>query len=240
MALCIWIGWWGFSRGGSAALDENHRGRYITSMADILPQPAGSSGPDQHPTATPPQRMIVGISGASGIVYGIRLLETLRRLGIESHLVMSRSAEVTSAHESGLKVADIRALADVTYAAADIGAAISSGSFRTMGMIVAPCSVRSLSEIASGVTSSLLTRAADVVLKERRRLVLMLRETPLHLGHIRSMATVTEMGAIVYPPVPAFYARPQSLDEMVDHTVGRVLDLFDIDTGRVRRWGEGG
>lgn len=184
--------------------------------------------------------MIVGISGASGIVYGIRLLETLRRLGIESHLVMSRSAEVTSAHESELKVADIRALADVTYAVTDIGAAISSGSFRTMGMIVAPCSVRSLSEIASGVTSSLLTRAADVVLKERRRLVLMLRETPLHLGHIRSMAAVTEMGAIVYPPVPAFYANPQSIDDMVDHTIGRVLDLFDIDTGRVRRWGEEG
>ncbi|WP_245924213.1 UbiX family flavin prenyltransferase [Niveispirillum cyanobacteriorum] len=183
--------------------------------------------------------MIVGISGASGIVYGIRLLETLRRLGIESHLVMSRSAEVTSAHESGLKVADIRALADINYSITDIGAAISSGSFRTMGMIVAPCSVRSLSEIASGVTSSLLTRAADVVLKERRRLVLMLRETPLHLGHIRSMAAVTEMGAIVYPPVPAFYAKPQSLDDMVDHTIGRVLDLFDIDTGRVRRWGEG-
>ncbi|GGE57014.1 hypothetical protein GCM10011317_13790 [Niveispirillum cyanobacteriorum] len=146
---------------------------------------------------------------------------------------------MTSAHESGLKVADIRALADINYSITDIGAAISSGSFRTMGMIVAPCSVRSLSEIASGVTSSLLTRAADVVLKERRRLVLMLRETPLHLGHIRSMAAVTEMGAIVYPPVPAFYAKPQSLDDMVDHTIGRVLDLFDIDTGRVRRWGEG-
>lgn len=147
---------------------------------------------------------------------------------------------MTCAHESGLKVADIRALADVNYSITDIGAAISSGSFRTMGMIVAPCSVRSLSEIASGVTSTLLTRAADVVLKERRRLVLMLRETPLHLGHIRSMAAVTEMGAIVYPPVPAFYARPASIEEMVDHTIGRVLDLFDLDTGDVRRWGEGG
>ncbi|MFV3129592.1 UbiX family flavin prenyltransferase [Niveispirillum sp. KHB5.9] len=182
--------------------------------------------------------MIVGISGASGVVYGIRLLETLRRLGIESHLVMSRSAEVTCAHESGLKPADIKAIAHTVYAPADIGAAIASGSFRTMGMIVAPCSVRSMSEIATGVTSTLLTRAADVVLKERRRLVLMLRETPLHLGHIRSMAAVTEMGAVVYPPVPAFYAMPQSLDDMVDHSIGRVLDLFDIDTGLVRRWGE--
>lgn len=145
---------------------------------------------------------------------------------------------MTCAHESQLKPADIRALADVTYAAGDIGAAIASGSFKTMGMVVAPCSVRSLSEIATGVTSSLLTRAADVVLKERRRLVLMLRETPLHLGHIRAMAAVTEMGAVVYPPVPAFYARPQSLDDMVDHTIGRVLDLFDIDAGLVRRWGE--
>lgn len=183
-------------------------------------------------------RIIVGISGASGVVYGVRALELLGRAGVETHLVMSRSAQVTLAHELPLKVSQVHALASKVYRADDIGASISSGSFKTLGMLVAPCSVRSLSEIASGVTSGLLTRAADVVLKERRRLVLMLRETPLHLGHLRSMAQVTEMGAIVAPPVPAFYAKPASLDEMVDHTVGRMLDLFGIDTGTVRRWGE--
>ncbi|MDE1147387.1 MAG: UbiX family flavin prenyltransferase [Azospirillaceae bacterium] len=187
-------------------------------------------------TAKP--RLIVGISGASGAVYGIRLLETLRPLPIETHLVMSRSAEMTLAHETDLKPAQVRALADVNHAVADVGASISSGSFRTLGMVVAPCSVRTMSEIATGVTSSLLTRAADVVLKERRRLVLMVRETPLHLGHLRTMATLAEMGAIITPPVPAMYTRPQSVDDLIDHTVGRVLDLFDIDTGRVRRWGE--
>ncbi|CAH1650377.1 UbiX family flavin prenyltransferase [Chelatococcus asaccharovorans] len=185
-----------------------------------------------------PRRLIVGISGASGIVYGVRALEILRRLGIETHLVMTRSAQITLAHEMSLKVADVHALASVVYKAEDIGAPISSGSFRTMGMLVAPCSIRSLSEIASGVTAGLLSRAADVVLKERRRLVLMVRETPLHLGHLRSMTQVTEMGAIVMPPVPAFYAKPRDLDEMVAHSVGRALDLFDIDAGTVRRWGE--
>ncbi|MBS7707401.1 UbiX family flavin prenyltransferase [Chelatococcus asaccharovorans] len=185
-----------------------------------------------------PRRLIVGISGASGIVYGVRALEILRRLGIETHLVMTRSAQITLAHEMSLKVAEVHALAGVVYKAEDIGAPISSGSFRTMGMLVAPCSIRSLSEIASGVTAGLLSRAADVVLKERRRLVLMVRETPLHLGHLRSMTQVTEMGAIVMPPVPAFYAKPRDLDEMVAHSVGRALDLFDIDTGTVRRWGE--
>ncbi|WP_114394622.1 UbiX family flavin prenyltransferase [Oleisolibacter albus] len=194
--------------------------------------------PIQTPAEPDPKkpRLIVGISGASGIIYGIRLLETLRPLGIESHLVMSRSAEVTLAHETRLKVAQVNELADVVYSPQDIGASISSGSFHTLGMVVVPCSMRSLSEIATGVTSSLLTRAADVVLKERRRLVLMVRETPLHLGHLRSMVAVTEMGAVVYPPVPAFYAQPQNLDEMIDHTVGRMLDLFGIETGRVRRW----
>lgn len=209
-------------------------------MAMIPPVPTGGAGPGRSAAAPTIHRLIVGISGASGVIYGIRLLQTLRPLGIETHLVMSRSAEVTLAHETGLKATDVRAMADVAYSPADIGAAISSGSFRTLGMIVAPCSVRSLAEIASGVTSTLLTRAADVVLKERRKLVLMLRETPLHLGHIRNMAQATEMGAILYPPVPAFYANPTSLDEMVDHTIGRVLDLFDIDTGQVRRWGDAG
>jgi 4-hydroxy-3-polyprenylbenzoate decarboxylase len=189
-------------------------------------------------TTTPSRpRMIVGISGASGVIYGIRMLQLLRQLNIETHLVMSRSAQVTLAHETDFSVADVRDLADVTYANTDIGAAISSGSFPVMGMVVAPCSIKTLSEIATGVTSSLLSRSADVMLKERRRLVLMARETPLHLGHLRSMAAVTEAGAIVYPPVPAFYARPESVEAIIDHTLGRVLDLFNLDSQTVRRWG---
>lgn len=184
----------------------------------------------------PPQKLVIGISGASGTIYGIRLLELLRNTPIETHLVMSRSAEVTAAYETDMKIAAIRALADVAWRQEDIAASISSGSFRTMGMIVAPCSIRSMSEISSGVTSTLLTRAADVMLKERRRLVLMVRETPLHTGHLRTMTQLSEMGAIIAPPVPAFYSKPQSLMDMVDHTIGRVLDLFDIDIGIVRRW----
>jgi flavin prenyltransferase len=181
-------------------------------------------------------RLVVGISGASGVVYGIRLLALLKSLGVETHLVMSKSAQLTLGHETGLEVAQVKAMADHVYSNTDIGARIASGSFRTFGMVVAPCSIKTLSEVASGVTGSLLSRAADVVLKERRRLVLMVRETPLHLGHLRSMTAVTEAGAIVYPPVPAFYARPASLDEMVDQTVGRVLDLYGFDSGGVRRW----
>jgi flavin prenyltransferase len=188
-------------------------------------------------TATP-RRLIVGISGASGIVYGVRLLQILRRTGIETHLVVSNAAKVTLALETDLALPDLLALADVVYPTADIGAAISSGSFRTEGMIVCPCSMRTLAEIANGITASLLPRAADVVLKERRRLVLVARETPLHLGHLRNMAAVTEMGAIVYPPVPAMYAKPASIDQMIDHTVGRVLDLFGIESGTVHRWRE--
>jgi flavin prenyltransferase len=182
-------------------------------------------------------RLIVGISGASGVIYGIRLLKILRNLPVESHLVMTRSAEMTLAYESDLKLSEVQSLADVVYPIGDLGAALSSGSFPTLGMVVAPCSIRSLGEIASGVTSTLLTRAADVTLKERRRLVLMLRETPLHLGHLRAMVAATEMGAVIAPPVPAFYARPQNLEEMVDHTLGRVLDLFGLDSGTVKRWG---
>lgn len=185
-----------------------------------------------------PKRLIVGISGASGIVYGVRTLQALRGLGVETHLIMTRSAQVTLAHEMPMKVADVNALAAVVHRADDIGASISSGSFQTMGMIIAPCSIRSLSEIAAGVTSTLLTRASDVVLKERRRLVLMVRETPLHLGHLRSMAAVTEMGAIVMPPVPAFYTAPRTIDDIIDHTVGRALDLFGLDAGLVKRWGQ--
>jgi flavin prenyltransferase len=180
--------------------------------------------------------LIVGISGASGAIYGLRLLETLRRLGIESHLVMTRAAEMTVAYELDMKPAAVKALADVVYPIGDLGAPISSGSFPTLGMIVAPCSIRSLAEIATGVTSSLLTRAADVTLKERRRLVLMLRETPLHSGHLRNMLALSDMGAVIAPPVPAFYSRPKTIEEMVDHSIGRVLDLFGLDSGRVRRW----
>lgn len=184
------------------------------------------------------RRLIVGISGASGIIYGVRTLEALRASGIQTHLVVSRSAQVTMAHELTMKVAELNGLADMVYSADDIGAAISSGSFPTMGMIIAPCSIRTLSEIATGVTSGLMSRAADVVLKERRRLVLMVRESPLHLGHLRAMTAVTESGAIVLPPVPAFYARPTTIDDVVNHTVGRALDLFGIDSGLVKRWGD--
>lgn len=180
--------------------------------------------------------MLVGISGASGAIYGIRLLELLRDTGIETHLIVSRAARLTLSYETDAAIAEVEALATVIYPEQDLGAACSSGSFKTLGMIIAPCSIKTMSEIACGVTSNLVSRAADVCLKERRRLVLMLRETPLHLGHIRSMAAVTEAGAIVYPPVPAFYSRPQSIDDMIDHTLGRVLDLFDIDLGTVRRW----
>jgi 4-hydroxy-3-polyprenylbenzoate decarboxylase len=182
------------------------------------------------------QRLIVGISGASGAIYGVRLLELLKGSGVETHLIMSQTARITLATETEYSVKQVEALADVVHAHGDLADACSSGSFRTLGMVVAPCSVKTLAEIATGVTPNLLSRSADVVLKERRRLVLMLRETPLHLGHIRNMAQVTEMGAVVYPPVPAFYAKPATLAEMVDHTLGRVLDLFDIDAGTVRRW----
>ena len=181
-------------------------------------------------------RIIVGISGASGIVYGIEALKALRELDIETHLVVSKSALVTLSQETDMKPSELISLADHHYTNADIGAAISSGSFQTMGMLVAPCSIKTMSEITTGVTSSLLSRAADVVLKERRRLVLMVRETPLHAGHLESMLRVTNMGAIVNPPVPAFYTHPKSIEDMVSQTVGRVLDLFDLTTGRVKRW----
>ena len=180
--------------------------------------------------------LLVGISGASGVIYGIRLLQALRELKVESHLMVSPSAEITLASETRLKRADLVKLADHGYPVTDIAAAPASGSFRSQGMVIAPCSIRSMSEIASGVTSSLLTRAADVTLKERRRLVLMVRETPLHTGHLRSMTALSEMGAVIAPPVPAFYSNPTSLDEMVDHTVGRVLDLFGLDYSGVSRW----
>jgi flavin prenyltransferase len=184
------------------------------------------------------RRLIVGISGATGIVYGIRLLEALREARIESHLVVTKAADLTRSYETNLSSQELRDLADVVYPIGDVGAAIASGSFRTMGMIVAPCSVKTMSELANGITTNLLTRAGDVVLKERRRLVLLLRESPLTGIHIRNMLTLTESGAIIAPPVPAFYACPRTLDDMVRHTIGRALDLFDIDTG-IPRWGEG-
>jgi len=183
-----------------------------------------------------PRRLIVGISGASGILYGIRILQVLQGSGIETHLVMSDSAKMTLATETDMSFKAVEALASEVHNAKNIGATISSGSFKTMGMVVAPCSVRSLSEIAYGNTGSLLTRAADVVLKERRRLVLMVRETPLHTGHLRAMLQASENGAILMPPLPALYARPESLDDMINHTVGRCLDLFDIETSLVTRW----
>jgi len=188
------------------------------------------------PTQKP--RLVVGITGASGSIYGLRMLDACRDLGLESHLVLSRAGAMTLQQETGLSVADIFARADVIHKASDIGAPISSGSFRTLGMIVAPCSVKSMSEIAVGVTGSLLPRAADVTLKERRLLVLMVRETPLHLGHLRTMTQLAEMGAAICPPLPAFYARPKTIAEMVDQSVGRALDLFGLEWKPVKRWGE--
>ena len=184
------------------------------------------------------QRLIVGITGASGVQMGVRLLEVLRPLPLETHLVLSRAAGMTLTYETQHTPGDVRKLADVVHAPSHVGASIASGSFRSMGMLIVPCSVRTLSEIAYGQTSSLLTRAADVVLKERRRLVLSVRESPLHLGHLQAMLRVTEMGGIIAPPVPSYYTRPTTLAEVMDHTIGRLLDLFDIEHDLVRRWGE--
>ncbi len=183
-------------------------------------------------------RLIIGISGSSGIIYGIRLLEVLKTLSVETHLVISKAGQLTRAYETELSAAELKALADVYHPCTNISASIASGSFKTLGMIVAPCSMKTLGEIAHGISSSLLTRAADVVLKERRKLVLIPREAPLHLGHLNNMVSVTQMGGIIYPPVPAFYSKPQSIEELVDETVGRVLDLFDLENGLVKRWGE--
>jgi 4-hydroxy-3-polyprenylbenzoate decarboxylase len=181
--------------------------------------------------------LVVGISGASGAIYGVRVLDACRELGVETHLVVSRAAVLTLAQEQSLSLAEVSVKATVVHRVGDIGAAIASGSFATLGMIVAPCSVRTMSEIATGVTSSLMTRAADVTLKERRSLVLMVRETPLHLGHLRTLVKLAEMGAVIAPPVPAFYARPTGVAEMVDQSVGRALDLFGLSWRPVRRWG---
>ncbi len=183
-------------------------------------------------------RIIVGISGASGVIYGIRALQALRELGVETHLVASKAAEMTLGYETDYSPRDLKEMADYSYKPSDIGASIASGSFRNLGMLIAPCSVRSMSEIATGVTGGLISRAADVTLKERRRLVLMVRETPFHLGHLRTMTALTEMGAVIHPPLPAFYANPETIADLVDQSVGRALDLFGLDWKPVRRWGE--
>jgi len=183
------------------------------------------------------KKIIVGITGASGAIYGIRALQVLQDIKeVETHLIISRSAQITIAAETDFKLEDVKNLADVNHKFDDVAAACSSGSYKTEGMIIAPCTVRTMSEIATGVTSSLMSRSADVVLKEKRKLVLMVRETPLHAGHLESMAKLSNMGAYIYPPVPAFYSKPQTLDDMVNHTIGRVLDIFDIDSGLVKRW----
>ena len=186
----------------------------------------------------PPERLVVGLSGASGVAYGIRLLEALKQLRIESHLVMTKPAQMTIAYETDMTPKQVAAKADHAHGIEDIGAPIASGSFKTKGMVIAPCSVRTMSEIATGVTTSLLTRAADVMLKERRPLVLMIRETPLHLGHLRTLVKLAEMGAVIAPPLPAFYAQPASLEAMVDQSVGRALDLFGLSWTPVKRWGQ--
>lgn len=185
-----------------------------------------------------PRRMIVGVSGATGIVYAVRILEVLRMLDIESHLIVTKAAEMTRAYETDISSDQLKALADYSYPLTDVGAPLSSGSFPTLGMIIAPTSMRTVGEIASGVTSSLLSRAADVTLKERRKLVLLTREAPLNLIHLRNMTTITEAGGIIFPPVPAFYSRPKTIDDVVDHTVGRVLDLFGLHTEIFPRWNE--
>ena len=185
----------------------------------------------------PRQRIIVGISGASGAIYGVRLLQALRTLpSIETHAVISDAGWLNITHELGLERTHAPALADVVHSIDHIGASIASGSFRASGMVVAPCSMRTLAAIAHGLTDNLLTRAADVMLKERRRLVLMVRETPLHLAHLRNMVAVTEMGGIVCPPLPAFYLRPQTVEDVVNHSVARVLDLIDVDHQLAPRW----
>src|SRR3954465_4783010 len=186
-----------------------------------------------------PRRLVIGISGASGTIYGVRMLEILKKTDIEPHLAMSKSAEITLVYETKFKPKDVRPLASVNHPAADIGASISSGSFATMGMIIIPCSIRTMSEIATGVTSSLVSRAADVVLKEKRRLVLALRETPLHGGHLRTLTTLADIGAVIAPIVPAFYNKPKTVDDIINHTVGRLLDLLGIESKLVKRW-EGG
>lgn len=180
--------------------------------------------------------LIIAITGASGGIYGIRLLEILRKINVTTHLIISKSAGITVSHETGQTIEDVKSLADHVHHVNDIAACISSGSYRSMGMIIAPCSIKTMSQIATGNTDNIISRSADVILKEQRKLVIMLRETPLHLGHLRNLTTLAEMGAIISPPIPAFYNNPKSIDDLVNHSVGRVLDLFDIDHQLVNRW----
>lgn len=210
----------------------------MLARTDLTDPPAAQSAQQDCTAAGKIKRLIVGISGATGIIYGIRLLDQLHAAGVETHLVTSRAGEITRSYETHYTAAELRAKADVSYPIGDVGAAIASGSFRTQGMIIAPCSMRTLAEIATGVTTTLLTRAADVCLKERRRVVLLVREAPLTTIHLRNMLAATEGGAIVFPPVPAFYDRPATVDDIVNHTIGRVLDMFDLDSGLIHRWGE--
>ncbi len=215
---------------------ESHSGDFLPRFRPSPPGFRRFETVTDAPLSSTPRRLVVGISGASGVAYGVRVLDALKELGVESHLVISRAALLTLSQETDLTPDDVTGRADVVHRINDVGATIASGSFRTMGMIIAPCSVRTMSEIATGVTSTLLTRAADVVLKERRTLVLMVRETPLHLGHLRTMTALAEMGAIIAPPLPAMYARPESVEQIVDQSVGRALDLFGLDWAAVRRW----
>jgi len=202
----------------------------------VSPRPATDGQIASGRMTTTPPRLVVGISGASGVAYGVRTLDALRELEVESHLVVTRAALLTLSQETDLSADDLLSRASVVHKLTDVGASIASGSFKTLGMVVAPCSVRTMSEIATGVTSTLLTRAADVVLKERRTLALMVRETPFHLGHLRTMTQLAETGAVIAPPLPAMYARPDSIEQMIDQSVGRVLDLFGLDWSPTKRW----
>ncbi|MBM4097487.1 MAG: UbiX family flavin prenyltransferase [Planctomycetota bacterium] len=184
------------------------------------------------------KRLVVGVTGATGIAYAARLLEMLKGSGVESHLVVSRAADITRTQETGMSADELRGLADVNHAPGNIAAPLASGSFRTIGMVIIPCSMKTLAEVATGMGESLVSRAADVTLKERRRLVLVTRETPLNLIHLRNMTAATEAGAIIFPPVPALYSAPKTIDDMITQTAGRVLDLFDIEVSGLRRWGE--
>ncbi len=184
------------------------------------------------------RRIVIGISGATGFQYGYKALQLLQAMDVEVHLVISRGAEMTRTLETDYQREEVLSMADVVHPLANLGASIASGSFKTLGMLIAPCSMRTLASIAHAMTDNLLTRAADVVLKDRRRLVLMARETPLNLAHLDNMRKVTEMGGIIFPPVPALYQRPQTLDDVITHSVGRALDLFDLEVKSLPRWGE--
>ncbi len=220
-----------------AARSNGYRLRY-TEPVSLDKDLVKAQMPSKSSRTDAPRRLVVAVTGASGVIYGIRVLELLRETEIETHLIVSKAAELTIAYETDIAPKKLRELASVYHGVTDIGASISSGSFQTMGMLVCPCSMRTMSEIATGVTTTLVSRAADVVLKERRKLVLAVRETPLHAGHLRTMATLSDLGAVIAPVVPAFYTRPVTLDDIINHTAGRLLDNFGIEVGAVKRWKE--